>query len=152
MHISWNEETIHSTEINDTSYELPSWFSLGIFFKINENGLTKKLWRVFLRIRQKKKFLEKKFQNGRLKTSAFFKIANSQNFFVKISWISPWVSRIDWCGGHWWGSTYMVVRLSNISSKIGKKCIFCVFRLFLSLYRTASQPYKLSHTNTLCIN
>ena len=27
----------------------------------------------------------------------------------------------------------MVVRLSDISSKTGKKCIFCVFRLFLSL-------------------
>ena len=25
----------------------------------------------------------------------FFKMANSQNFFVKISWIGPWVSRID---------------------------------------------------------
>ena len=26
-----------------------------------------------------------------------------------------WVSRIDWCEGHWHGSTYMVVRLSGIS-------------------------------------
>ena len=25
----------------------------------------------------------------------FFKIANSQYFFVKIFWIGPWVSRID---------------------------------------------------------
>ena len=25
-----------------------------------------------------------------------FKIAKSQNVFVKILWISPWVSRIDW--------------------------------------------------------
>jgi hypothetical protein len=25
----------------------------------------------------------------------FFKIANSQNSFVKISWIGPWVSGID---------------------------------------------------------
>ena len=33
-------------------------------------------------------FLKKIFQNGRLK------IANSQIFFVKISWIGPWVSRI----------------------------------------------------------
>jgi hypothetical protein len=38
---------------------------------------------------------KKKIQNGRLKKSAFFKIANPQNFFVKISWIGPWVSRID---------------------------------------------------------
>ena len=32
------------------------------------------------------------------------------------------------------------------------KCIFCVFRLFLSLCRTASRPYRLSHTNALRIN
>ena len=38
----------------------------------------------------------------------------------------------------------MVVRLSDISSKTGKKCIFCVFRLFLSLCPTASQPYRLA--------
>ena len=33
---------------------------------------------------------------------------------AKISWINPWVSRIDWWKGHWWGSTYMSVRLSDI--------------------------------------
>ena len=60
----------------------------------------------------------KKIQNGRLKKTELFKITNSQNIFVKISWIGPWVSRIDWCEGHWCSSTYMVVRLSNISSKI----------------------------------
>ena len=55
----------------------------------------------------------------------FFKIANSQNLFVKISWIGPWVRRIDWCEGHWLSSTYIVVRLSDIRAKTGKKCIFC---------------------------
>ena len=40
-------------------------------------------------------FLKKKIQNGRLKKTEFFKIANSQKIFVKISWIGPWVSRID---------------------------------------------------------
>jgi hypothetical protein len=49
---------------------------------------------------KKKKNLEKKIQNGRLKKTEFFKIANSQNSFVKISWISPWVSRIDLCEGY----------------------------------------------------
>ena len=29
------------------------------------------------------------------KMAEFFKIANSQNFFVKILWNGPWVSRID---------------------------------------------------------
>ena len=58
-------------------------------------------------------------QNGRLKKTEFFNSANSQYFFVKISWIGPWVSRIDWCEGHQSYSTYMAVRLSNISSKKG---------------------------------
>ena len=30
--------------------------------------------------------------------------------------------------------------------------IFCVFTPFLNLYRTAPQPYRLSHINALCIN
>ena len=38
---------------------------------------------------------KKKFQNGRFSKWLFFKIANSQKFSVKMSWISPWVSRID---------------------------------------------------------
>ena len=71
---------------------------------------------------------KQKNQNGWLKKSLFSSSANSQYFFVKISWIGPLVSRIDWCKGHWRGLTYMV-RLSDISSKTDKKCIFCVFRL-----------------------
>ena len=55
-------------------------------------------------------------------------------FFVKISWIGPWVSRIDWCQGHLCDSTYITMRLSDISSKTSKKCIFCVFMPFLSLW------------------
>ena len=94
----------------------------------------------------------KKIQNGRLKKTSFSSSASSQYFFMKISWIGPWVSRIDWCEGHWYGSTYMAVRLSDICSKTGKKCIFGVFRVFLSLCQTASQPYRLSHTNALRIN
>ena len=38
-------------------------------------------------------------------------------FFMKFLWFGPWVSRIDWCEEHWCDSTYMVMRLSNISSK-----------------------------------
>ena len=68
---------------------------------------------------KKKKKFEKKILNGRRKKTEFFKIANSQKNFVKISQIGPWVSRIDWCEGHWCGSTYMAERLSNISSKTG---------------------------------
>ena len=69
----------------------------------------------------KKKFFfgKKKSKPDGFQSWPFFKIANSQNFFVKISQIRPWVSRIAWCEGHWSGSTYMVVRLSDISSKTG---------------------------------
>jgi hypothetical protein len=38
---------------------------------------------------KKKKNLKKQLQNGRFSKSPFFKIANSQIFFVKISWIGP---------------------------------------------------------------
>ena len=67
--------------------------------------------------KRKKKNSKKKFKMADLKKSSFSSSANSQYFFTKISWIGPWVSRIDWCEGHWCGLTYMVVRLSNVSSK-----------------------------------
>ena len=62
-------------------------------------------------------FLKKKIQNGRLKKTEFFNFVKSWAISAKISWIGPWVSRIDWCEGHWRGSTYMVVRLSSITPK-----------------------------------
>ena len=85
---------------------------------------------------RKKKFKMAVFQNRQF--SNFFHV----NF-------TDWSlgNRIDWCKGHWCSSTYMVLRLSDIRAKTGKKCIFCFFRLFLSLCQTASQPYRLS-----CIN
>ena len=80
--------------------------------------LSQNLWLIFMGIKQKKFFFaKKKSKMADFSKSPFFKIANSQNFFVKISWIGPWVSRIDWCEGHWCSSTYMVVRLSNIRAK-----------------------------------
>ena len=89
---------------------------------------------------------KKKIKMAKSKKNSFSSSANSQYFFMKFLWFGPWVSRIDWCEGHWCGSTYMVVRLSNISSKTSKKCVFCVFRLFLSLCRTASRQNRLNHT------
>jgi hypothetical protein len=38
---------------------------------------------------------QKRIQNGRLKKTEFFKIADSQKIFSKISQIVPWVSKID---------------------------------------------------------
>ena len=72
--------------------------------------------------KKNKFFLKKKIQNGRLKKTSFSSSTNSQYFFMKISWIGPWVSRIDWCEVYWCGSTYMVMRLSNISSKTALFC------------------------------
>ena len=89
--------------------------------------LTNNLWRVFMRIRHFFFFL-----NFRLKKIMFFKIANSQNLFVKISWIGLWVSRIDWFKRHWCISTYMAVRLSDIRPKTAKKQWKCIFYLFSS--------------------
>ena len=75
-------------------------------------------------------FLKKQNQNGRLKKGSFSSSPNSQYFLSKMSWIGPLVSRIDWCEGHWCGSTYMVLRLSDISSKMAKKHQKSIFSLF----------------------
>ena len=72
---------------------------------------------------------QKKNQNGRLKKTSFSSSAKFSIFFHEI-FMDPLVSRIDWCKRHWNVSTYMVARLSDISSKTDKKCVFCVFRLF----------------------
>ena len=45
-------------------------------------------------MKEKKK--KRKIQNGRLKKTEFFKTANSQNVFAKLSWIGPWVSIFLW--------------------------------------------------------
>jgi hypothetical protein len=97
-------------------------------------------------------YWKKKNQNCRLKKTEFFKIANFHNFFVKISWIGPWFGRIDWFEGRWCSLSYMVMRLSHESAKTPQKHKKCIFCLFLSLRRTVSQPYRLSHINALCIN
>ena len=102
--------------------------------------------------KKKKKIWKKKFKMADSKKLSFSATPKSWAIVAKISQIGPWVSRIDWCEGHWCGSTYIAVRLSDISSKTGKKCIFCVFRPFLSLCRTASRPYRLSHINALRID
>ena len=99
--------------------------------------LAKSLWLIFMGMKQK---------------SLDFQTRLFLFFFVKILEIGPWTSRIDFCKVHWCSSTWMVVRLSNVSSETGKKIIFCGFRLFLSFCPTPSWPYRLSHINVLCIN
>ena len=46
--------------------------------------------------------------------NSFSSSANSQYFFMKISWIGPWVNRIDWWQVHCCDLTYVIVRLSDI--------------------------------------
>ena len=52
---------------------------------------------IFMAIKQKKKKKnqKKKFKIADLSKYPFFKIANSQKNFAKISQIGPWVSKID---------------------------------------------------------
>ena len=128
------------------------WFP-PLFLAVNHHNnknwvpstLTCNLWLIFMGMKQKK------IQNGRLKKTEFFNFVKSWANSAKISWIRPWVSRIEWCEGHWFCSTYMAVRLSDICSKTGKKHKKCIFCLFWSMCQTASRPYRLSKINALRI-
>jgi hypothetical protein len=73
---------------------------------------------------------KKKFKMADSKKLRFSTPPILNNFFPKFSWIGTWVSRINWCQGHQCDLTYMVIRLSDMSSKKGKKCFFCVFSPF----------------------
>ena len=44
--------------------------------------------------------------------------------------LAPWMCKIDWCKGHWCGSMYMAMRLSDISSKTAKKVFFVLLGHF----------------------
>ena len=64
--------------------------------KFDPSILPYKFGLMFMKKKKKSFFFEQnKNQNDRLKKNEIFKIANSQNFLVKISQIGPWVSRID---------------------------------------------------------
>ena len=73
-------------------------------------------------MKQKKKtFFGKKFKMADSKKTEFFNFVKSWANSAKISWIRPWVSRIEWCEGHWFCSTHLAVRLADLSSKMAKK-------------------------------
>ena len=77
--------------------------------------------------------------NNQKQKKAFSSSDNSQYFFTKISGICPWVSRINWCKGHWW--CYMVgCQALQCNLKKGVKTQ-CIFTPFLSLRWTAWPPY-----------
>ena len=73
---------------------------------------------------------------------SFSSSSNSQ-YLKKKSWIGPWVIRIDWCEGHWCGSTFMVMRLSDISSKMAKKNAF--FACFWAYVRQPNEKNLAVH-------
>ena len=62
---------------------------------------------------------KKKFKMADSKKTEIFNSANSQYFFAKILGIGSWGNRINWCEGYWCSLTYMVIRLSDASSKKG---------------------------------
>jgi hypothetical protein len=74
--------------------------------------------------------ITQKYPNDQIKKTEIFKTTNSRKKNAKNSRIGPWISSFDWCEGHWCGSTYMVMKLSDMSSKTGKKCIFCFLGCF----------------------
>ena len=90
-----------------------------VIIKISTHPCYPRNWQIFKGMKQKKN------NNVQWKQTEIFK---------------PWVDRIDWWKLHKCGSTYMVERLSHVSSKTGKNAFLCVFRLFLSSHWTASQP------------
>ena len=95
--------------------------------KFDPSLLTNKLWHVFMVIKQKKiKIADSKKLRFSKSPNLKKKLWKFNGLFLGL------VALIDAKG-----LTYMVVRLSKVSSKTGKKCIFCISRLFLCLCRTA---------------
>ena len=82
--------------------------------------LTHNLWLIFMWMKQKKlKKVLKKNSKWPTQKNWVFNIAKSWAISAKISQICPWDSRIDWWEGHQCDSTYMAVRLSDVSPKKG---------------------------------
>ena len=99
--------------------------------------------------KKKRFFLKKKSKKADSKKTSFCQTVNSQYFFAKLSGMGPWVSRIDWCEGHWFGSTFMAVRLSDIRTKTGKKWLFGVFSHFWAYVRQPHDNQCPSHQSIL---
>ena len=78
--------------------------------------LSYKFWLIFMGMKQNK------FRWPTQKRLSF-SIPPILNTFSRIS---PWANRINWCRGHWCGSTCMVIRLYNIKAlKQPKIAFFC---------------------------
>jgi hypothetical protein len=75
------------------------------------------IWKGCLFSLRRSKFLWKKKSKWPRQKTSFSSSTNSQYFFIKFLWLGPWVSRINWCEGHWCGSTYMVVRIGGAGKR-----------------------------------
>ena len=105
-HISWHELFLAGNQGNHQNF-VPSL----VFHK---------LWLIWKKLKQKNFFFsKKKFKMADSKKLSFSTTPKSWAIVAKILQIGPWVSRIDWCKGHQCDSTYMAVRLSDVSSKKG---------------------------------
>ena len=78
------------------SYQENCW-KPGKTSKLRPIQSTIQIWTDFNENEAKKKILfgEKKFKMADFSKWPFFKMANSRDFFAKISQIGPWVSRIN---------------------------------------------------------
>ena len=113
------------TPMGDKYTHAHLWFP-PLFLAVNHHNiknwvpsiLTHNLWLIFMRMKQRKIFF---FWKKKSKWLSFSIPLILNIFFWKFQGlhIGPWASRINWCERHWCGSTYMVVWLSDISSKAG---------------------------------
>ena len=80
---------------------------------------TKKLWPFNMRMKEKKKILKFYFLKWPPKKSLFFKITNSWNYFAKF--LGLVLGLVGWIDAKGIDLTYILVRLSDISSKRAEK-------------------------------
>ena len=101
----------------------PLWFSMytyvGLFWRI----FWWIVWQIFLQFFSTN-FFWKFLLTFNLSTIARFSIGLPSILFFHELVLGLVFSRIDWCEEHGCGSTYMVMRLSHISSKRAKNAFF----------------------------
>ena len=128
---TWTKLTIPSKEyaqeskfrpfcgrIEDTKNCFPDLLTFGIMHNMHMYDVGLQMSYDFKKIKLNEKNYTAGWYVWGAQKKVIFQNRQFSIFFVKIYWIGPWVSRIEWCEGHWFGSTYMAVRLSDISSKM----------------------------------
>ena len=84
------------------------------------------IWKpLVLSLIKNKTFFFEKPNNQKQKQNVIFQLCQFSIFFDQNFMDWSWVSRIDWCEGHWCDSTHMVVRLSDITQKWPKNTKKC---------------------------